>query len=245
MAWQHPLEPVLQFCRMTKVREEAEAELAKRIGYRFKNPQLFRQALTHASGTKASTPDNNERLEFLGDRVLGLVIAQLLYERHQHLAEGELARMLNALVKRQTCTKIGKQLEIGDALILAGKGRKRTVVTDNIIGDACEALIAAIYLDGGLAAAREFIAQHWSQLLSQAPAMRKDAKSALQEWAAAKSLEVPSYEIIGTSGPDHAPEFLVELTVQGRKTARGVSTTRRTAEQAAAAEFLRRERIWK
>ena len=129
--------------------------------------------------------------------------------------------------------------------MLAGKGDKRTVVTDNIVGDACEALIAAVYLDGGLEAARSVIGEHWAGILKQAPDMRKDAKSSLQEWAAAKSLATPSYETIDTTGPDHAPEFKVELKVEGREPAQGVSTTRRTAEQVAATEFLRRERIWK
>lgn len=226
-------------------RHEAVAALIERLGYVFRNEQLFDQALTHASGAKSKISGSNERLEFLGDRVLGLVVAQLLFERHDDLPEGDLARMLNTLVRRQTCANIGKRLGIPDALIMAGKGAKRTTVTDNIVGDACEALIAAVYLDGGLEAARKVIAQHWAGFLEQAPDLRKDAKSSLQEWAAARSLAVPSYETIAMTGPDHAPEFKVELTVEGREPAQGVSYTRRTAEQVAAAEFLRRERIWR
>ena len=226
-------------------RDEAVAVLINRLGYVFKNEQLLEQALTHSSGAKSKVAGSNERLEFLGDRVLGLIVAQLLYEQHEDVPEGDLARMLNTLVRRQTCAEIGKKLGIPDALVLAGKGNKRTVVTDNIVGDACEALIAAAYLDGGLEVARMIIGEHWAGFLKQAPDMRKDAKSSLQEWAAAKSLAVPSYETIDTTGPDHAPEFKVELKVEGREPAQGVSTTRRTAEQVAATEFLRRERIWK
>lgn len=226
-------------------RDEAVAALTARLGYVFTNEQLFDQALTHASGAKSKVSGSNERLEFLGDRVLGLVVAQLLYEQHEDVPEGELARMLNALVRRQTCAKVGEKLGIPDALVMAGKGVKRTTVTDNIVGDACEALIAAVYLDGGLEAARKIISQHWAGFLEQAPDLRKDAKSSLQEWAAARSLAVPSYETIAMTGPDHAPEFKVELTVEGREPAQGVSSTRRTAEQVAAAEFLRRERIWR
>ncbi len=226
-------------------RDDAVDALTGRLGYVFQNEQFFEQALTHASGAKSKISGSNERLEFLGDRVLGLVVAQLLYERHEDVPEGDLARMLNALVRRQTCAKIGKKLGIPDALVLAGKGNKRTTVTDNIVGDACEALIAAVYLDGGLEAARNVISRHWAEFLEKAPDLRKDAKSSLQEWAAARSLAVPSYETIEMTGPDHAPEFKVELKVDDREPAIGVSTTRRTAEQVAATEFLRRERIWK
>ncbi len=244
MAHEHSLGPYIQLGRMTS-QKEAVAALIERLGYVFNNKQLLDQALTHASGAKSKVAGSNERLEFLGDRVLGLVVAQLLYEQHEDLPEGDLARMLNMLVRRQTCAKIGEKLGIPDALVLAGKGAKRTVVTDNIVGDACEALIAAVYLDGGLEAAHAIIKEHWAGFLKQAPDMRKDAKSSLQEWAAARSLAVPSYETIETTGPDHAPEFKVELKVEGRDPAHGVSTTRRTAEQVAATQFLRRERIWK
>lgn len=244
MARKYSLGPDFQLRRMTR-RDEAVAALTRRLEYVFKNEQLLEHALTHASGAKSNAVRSNERLEFLGDRVLGLVIAQLLYEQHEDVPEGDLARMLNALVRRQTCAKIGKALGIPDALVLAGKGSKRTVVTDNIVGDACEAVIAAVYLDGGLQAAHAVISRHWEEFLKQAPDMRKDAKSSLQEWAAAKALAVPSYEIIETTGPDHAPEFKVELTVEGLDPAQGVAATRRTAEQVAATAFLRRERIWK
>ncbi len=226
-------------------RNQAVTALVGRLGYVFQDEQLLERALTHASGAKSKIAGSNERLEFLGDRVLGLVVAQILYEQHDDVPEGDLARMLNMLVRRQTCAKVGEALGIPDALVLAGKGDKRTVVTDNIVGNACEALIAAVYLDGGFGAARAVISEHWAGFLKQAPDMRKDAKSSLQEWAAARSLPAPSYETIDTTGPDHAPQFTVELTVEDRKPAQGVSSTRRTAEQVAATEFLRREGIWK
>jgi len=244
MAHKYSLGPDIQFRRMIR-QDEAVAALTRRLGHVFRNEQLFEQALTHASGAKSKISGSNERLEFLGDRVLGLVVAQLLYEQHEDVPEGDLARMFNALVRRQTCAKVGEKLGIPDALVLAGKGAKRTTVTDNIVGDACEALVAAVYLDGGLEAARKIIRQHWAGFLEKAPGLRKDAKSSLQEWAAARAMAVPSYETIAMTGPDHAPEFRVELTVDGREPAIGVAATRRTAEQVAAAEFLRRERIWK
>jgi ribonuclease III len=226
-------------------REEAVASLKARLDHDFTDETLLEQALTHASGTAARVRGNNERLEFLGDRVLGLVIAHILYERHDDMPEGELARMLNAMVRRAMCTKVAERLDIGPALKLAGKGQKRTVITDNILGDALEALIGAIYLDGGLEAASRFIRQHWKDALEKAPGVRKDPKTALQEWAAARSLDVPAYEITGQSGPDHAPEFTVQLTVQGRLPAEGVAGSRRMAEQNAAEAFLVREKIWK
>ena len=226
-------------------RDEALAALKARLDHTFADESLLERALTHASGTSARARGNNERLEFLGDRVLGLVIAHILYERHDDLPEGELARMFNAMVRRAMCTEVAMRLDLGPALKLAGKGKKRTVITDNIMGDALEALIGAIYLDGGLEAASRFIRQHWKDALKQAPGVRKDPKTALQEWAAARSLGVPAYEITGQSGPDHAPEFTVRLTVQGRQPTDGVAGSRRMAEQKAAEAFLVREKIWK
>jgi len=203
--------------------DQAVAALKERLSHTFSDEALLERALTHASGTtRATAGGNNERLEFLGDRVLGLVIAHILYERHDDVPEGELARMFNAMVRRAMCTKVA-----------------------NILGDACEALIGAIYLDGGLEAAATFIREHWKDALKQAPEVRKDAKTALQEWAAARSFATPAYEIIGQSGPDHAPEFTVQLTVQGRKPETGVAGSRRMAEQNAAEAFLIREKIWK
>lgn len=230
---------------MTSAHEHAVAALKGRLGYVFNDDTLLERALTHASGTMARGVGNNERLEFLGDRVLGLVIAHVLYERHEEVPEGELARMLNAMVRRAMCTRVAQRLDIGPALKLAGKGSKRTVITDNILGDACEALIGAIYLDGGLEPAVGFIKQHWKDALEQAPDLRKDGKTELQEWAAARSLETPAYEISDQSGPDHAPEFTVRLTVQGYEPAEGVAGSRRMAEQNAASVFLKREKIWK
>jgi ribonuclease-3 len=226
-------------------RDEAMAALEQRLGYNFNDMSLLDRALTHASGTVRGGQGNNERLEFLGDRVLGLVVAQNLYEQHDAVPEGELARMFNAMVRREMCTAVAKRLEIGPALQLAGKGKNRTVITDNILGDACEALIAAIYLDGGLEAAAAFITANWREALEQAPGMRKDAKTVLQEWAAARSLPAPAYEITGQSGPDHEPLFTVRLDIKDREPAEGVAGSRRMAEQTAATNFLKREKIWK
>jgi ribonuclease-3 len=230
---------------MTRAREEAVAAFKQRIGYRFRNEDLLERALTHASGTRKRGVGNNERLEFLGDRVLGLAIAHILYERHDTVPEGELSRMLSSLVRRDVCLSVAQALDIAPALKLAGRGKKRTVVTDNILGDACEAVIGAIYLDGGMDAAAQFIKTHWKELLDKAPEARKDAKTVAQEWAARRAMPMPAYEIINQSGPDHAPEFTVRLDVQGKASTEGTAGTRRLAEQNAAAAFLKREKIWK
>ena len=230
---------------MTQVQGKAASLLGERLGYEFTDPDLLKQALTHSSSAIKPSQTNNERLEFLGDRVLGLVIAQILYERHEDVPEGELARMLNAMVRRETCARVAEALGIADALVLAGKGTRRTTVTENILGDACEALIAAIYIDGGLEEARSFIKRHWTEHLNKAPTIRKDPKSSLQEWAAARAIAVPVYETVEVSGPAHAPEFKVELTIEGREKSLGTSTTRRAAEHEAALNFLKREGIWK
>ncbi len=244
MADQHPLGPAVPLRRMIR-RDEAVAALKQRLGYSFRDESLLDRALTHASGTARGGIGNNERLEFLGDRVLGLVVAQNLYEQHDAVPEGELARMLNAMVRREMCTDVARRLDIGPALQLAGKGAKRTVITDNILGDACEALIAAIYLDGGLEAAAAFITANWHEAFQRAPGMRKDAKTMLQEWAAARALPPPAYEIVGQSGPDHEPQFTVRLDIKDREPAEGVAGSRRLAEQTAATNFLKREKIWK
>jgi ribonuclease-3 len=230
---------------MTKARDEAVAAFRQRLGYQFRDEELLERALTHASGTRKRGVGNNERLEFLGDRVLGLAIAHILYERHDTVPEGELSRMLSALVRRDVCLKVAQKLDIGPALKLAGRGKKRTTVTDNILGDACEAVIGAIYLDGGLEAATAFIKANWKELLDKAPEARKDAKTVAQEWAARRAMPMPAYEIINQSGPDHAPEFTVRMDVEGKKSTEGTAGTRRLAEQNAAAAFLKREKIWK
>lgn len=225
-------------------RDDAVAALKERLNHTFEDPDLLERALTHASGAGKRSGGNNERLEFLGDRVLGLVCSEMLYRRFDTVPEGELARMLNALVRRDMCTRVAKRLDLGPALKLAGKGVKRTQITNNILGDACEALIAAIYLDGGLKAAEDFFAEHWKDALGDVQNMRKDAKTALQEWAAGKALPAPTYEITGQEGPDHAPQFSVKMELPGYDEAHGTAGTRRMAEQLAAEAFLKREKLW-
>ncbi len=222
-------------------------ELEARLGYTFKDRALFKKALTHASVRQASAKRrDNERLEFLGDRVLGLAIAELLSETYPAASEGELARLFNRLVRGGTCADVARSLDLGPALVLseseAGSGGREK---ETILADACEAVLGAIFLEAGYDKAREIVRQLWMPKLDGAPAVVVDAKSALQEWAQGQGLELPSYIEVAREGPDHAPRFTSEVRIKGRKPARGEGASKRAAEQAAAATLLAREGVWK
>ena len=222
-------------------------ELEARLGYTFKDRALFKKALTHASVRQASAKRrDNERLEFLGDRVLGLAIAELLSETYPAASEGELARLFNRLVRGGTCADVARSLDLGPALVLseseAGSGGREK---ETILADACEAVLGAIFLEAGYDKAREIVRQLWMPKLDGAPTVVVDAKSALQEWAQGQGLELPSYIEVAREGPDHAPRFTSEVRIKGRKPARGEGASKRAAEQAAAATLLAREGVWK
>jgi ribonuclease-3 len=219
------------------------AALEKRLGYRFRNRDLILTALTHSSSS--GTKVNYQRQEFLGDRVLGLVIAEMLLTSYPAAPEGDLSRRLAELVRRETCAEVAVAIDLGSALRFAnGRASRAALLTLNVLGDACEALIAAIYEDGGLDAARDFIAAHWAERVRTAAVSGRNAKATLQEWAQARGLDVPGYAIAAKSGPDHDPRFEVEVHVEGLEPARGLGKTRREAEQAAAALLLTREGVW-
>ncbi|MDX2204886.1 MAG: ribonuclease III [Hyphomicrobiaceae bacterium] len=222
-------------------------DLEARIGYTFKDRALFKKALTHASVRQASAKRrDNERLEFLGDRVLGLAIAEILSETYPSASEGELARHFNRLVRGGTCAEVARALELGPALVLSESeassgGRDK----ETILADACEAVLGAVFLEAGYATARDIVREHWGKKLDGAPAAAADAKSALQEWAQGQGLELPAYIEVAREGPDHAPRFTSEVRIKGRKPARGEGASKRAAEQAAAATLLAREGVWK
>lgn len=210
-----------------------------RIGWRFAQPELLKLALTHASALEGRPGACNERLEFLGDRVLGLVIAEQLFTLFPQAPESSLAPWLNGLVKKSACARAARRAGIGPALHLskseeASGGRDK----EGILADACEAVIAALYLDGGLAPARAFIERFWGGEIEAVAAIPRDAKTALQEWAAAKGLPAPDYAVLAQAGPDHAPQFRVEARVGAAK-AVGVGGSKRAAETAAAEALLR------
>ena len=214
------------------------AEAATRLGHDFVRPELLLEALTHPS--VAGRP-HNQRLEFLGDRVLGLVIAEALIGQDAEADEGQLAPRLNALVRKETCAEVAAEIGLGAALrmgrseMLTG-GRRKTA----LLGDAMEAVIAAVYLDGGLEAARGAILRHWGGRIAAVRAQPPDAKTALQEWAQARGLKPPVYADLERTGPDHAPVFLVEVRLEDGRAARGQAPSKRAAQQAAAEVLLAR-----
>lgn len=186
-----------------------------------------------------------QRLEFLGDRVLGLVIAELVFERYLNADEGELSRRLTRMVRKETCAEVAGSLRLGDHLIMAdgeaksGGRRKRA-----ILGDVCEAVIAAIYLDGGLDPARRFIAKNWQPFFERTDVPLRDAKSALQEWAHKRGRETPAYDLVSRSGPDHRPIFRVRVSVPREKPFEADGKTKRDAEQSAAERMLVSLGVW-
>jgi len=214
--------------------------LEERIGYTFNDINLLVRAVTHSSyGDGQRTTPDNERLEFLGDRVLGLMTAAALYD-YSTEAEGTLARRLNALVRKETCAQIAREVGLGDALLISSSedrqgGREKT----SILGDACEALIAAIHLDGGYAAAQAFYDKYWLPILAEVvKKSAKDPKTELQERAMSAGRNLPTYTITERSGPDHRPLFVIEVSVEGVGSAKGTGKSKRDAERYAATHLL-------
>lgn len=209
------------------------------VDHAFADPRLLARALTHASaGDGGKRRADNERLEFLGDRVLGLLAAEALYARFVDAREGALAKRLNALVSKGTCARAARRAGLGPALVLS-KGEENAGGRDKdaILADACEAVLAALYLDGGLDAARAFFLRHWAEELEAVHAAGADPKSALQEQALARWKLQPVYQLVGRDGPDHAPRFVVRAEVAGRS-GEGEGGSKQEAERAAAARLL-------
>lgn len=232
---------------MAKV-ERAKASLADleaKLAYRFSNPSLAERALTHLSAARSDSAgsrlESYQRLEFLGDRVLGLAVAEMLYEAYPQASEGELSIRLAALVRRDACAEvaalwdIGPHLRLGSGEAQAGGHKKAT-----ILADVCESLIGAVFLDGGFAAARDLIQRSWDGRMRAAAAPARDAKTVLQEWAQARALGAPAYDEVERSGPDHAPKFTVRVTLTGYPSGLGSASSKRAAEQAAAQAFMDR-----
>jgi len=226
-------------------------DLARVIGYEFARPELLDEALTHPSalgsedgrGRRGGKPPHRgyERLEFLGDRVLGLVIADLLWRRFENEPEGHLTRRLTHLVRGEALTRVARSIGLG-AYLLTSPAEKTAGAADNpgILADVCEALIAAIYLDGSFAAAAQFVRRFWQPLIDEMAGPPRDPKTTLQEWAQARALALPTYELVGTSGPDHALRFTVAAKVEGRDGATATASSKRTAEARAAELLLER-----
>jgi ribonuclease-3 len=223
--------------------DAAAADLERRLGHEFSRPDLLLTALTHGS---AGAQETYQRLEFLGDRVLGLIVTEMLIDAFPKAPEGELSRRLAELVRKETCAEVAATLDIGAAIRFGqNKTPRAQLLTVNVLSDVCEAVVAAIYQDGGLEAARAFVAVHWGPRIAAGAPPAQNAKAALQEWSQARGLGVPEYLIAAKSGPDHDPHFEVEARVGNLPPARGAGRTRREAEQDAAAVMLTREGVRK
>jgi ribonuclease III len=230
--------------------DSAAGELARRIGYEFARPALLDEALTHPS---ALTPERRrgerrrtagrsyERLEFLGDRVLGVVVADLLWHRFENEPEGLLTRRIAELVRRETLARIADRLRLGvDLKLSPAEATAGAAGNPGILADALEALIAAIYLDGGFAAAAGFVRRWWQPLIAAMDRPPRDPKTTLQEWAQGRGLPLPAYALIATSGPHHAQRFTVTVSVAGAEPASATASSKRAAEARAAALLLDR-----
>lgn len=209
--------------------------VAERLGHEPKDLSLFERALTHSSVAK----DTYERLEFLGDRVLGLIIARWLYEKYPAEPEGKLSHRYNVLVARETCGEVGRSLRLPD-LIRVGKQAREDGANhgDNVVGDVVEALIGALFLDGGLEAAETFVRRYWSTRLESQGRVPQHPKSALQELAAARGLAAPEYELIDRSGAHHSPCFTLRVSIAGAGEATAQGSSKQEAETAAATALL-------
>lgn len=211
---------------------------SKRLGYEFQNPELLIQAMTHSSLSSVTRGDN-QRFEFLGDRVLGLSISDALFHKDSDAAEGLLAPRFNALVRKETCAEIAIEIKLGEALkmgrseMLSG-GRRKIAV----LGDAMEAIIGAVYLDAGFEIAKDMVIRLWLNHINNAAYDARDSKTILQEWAQAKKLQTPKYIEIDRSGPDHAPIFTIEVSIETGQSAKARAQSKRAASQEAAADLL-------
>lgn len=209
-----------------------------RLGHEFSKPELLVRAVTHSS-MSSPTRDDNQRLEFLGDRVLGLVMAEALLEHDQAASEGQLAPRFNALVRKETCAEVAQEIDLGRVLklgrseMLSGGRRKQA-----LLGDAMEAVIAAVYRDAGFETAKKTVLRLWGDRVKTVKADARDAKTALQEWAQARALPPPEYIQIARSGPDHAPQFTIEARLKSGESQSASAGSKRQAEQAAAQALL-------
>ncbi|MBV8061704.1 MAG: ribonuclease III [Alphaproteobacteria bacterium] len=224
-------------------RQDDIAELMTRVGHTFNDPRLLQAALTHPSLSGANRQKRKggapyERLEFLGDRVLGLIIAEWLYQQYPDANEGDLAKRHAALVNRDALRQVAIEIGLG-SFIRVARGENVTAARKNLatLSDALEALIGALYLDGGLLVASAFIHRYWQKdiAIAEAPA---DPKTALQEWAQAQALPLPQYKVLEHTGPAHAPRFVIEVSLKGHPPMTASGDSKRAAQKAAAASLL-------
>ena len=239
------LEPAFHDREMSRRTATGRRELETRIGYEFADKSLLERALTHISALSGkSRTSSYQRLEFLGDHVLGLIVSDMLFRAFPKADEGELSRRLADLVRKEACADVAREIDLGAAIRLGASeanagGRQRTA----ILADVCESLIGAVFLDGGYAASAAMVERLWGKRLRTPARPLRDPKTVLQEWAQARGLPTPSYREIARTGPHHDPEFLVAVNLPEFSPAEGLGRSKRAAEQAAAAAMLSREGV--
>jgi ribonuclease III len=239
------MEPAVHDRPMSRKAASGRHDLETRIGYEFADKALLDSALTHISALSGkSRAASYQRLEFLGDHVLGLVVSDMLFRAFAKADEGELSRRLADLVRQETCAEVARSIDLGSAIRLGGSeanagGRQRTA----ILADVCEALVGAVFLDGGYMAAAALVEQLWGERLRKPAGPLRDPKTLLQEWAQGRGLPTPSYREIGRSGPHHDPQFRIAVELPQIMPAEGMGRSKRAAEQAAAAAMLSREGV--
>jgi ribonuclease-3 len=220
-------------------------ELEGRIGYHFKDAALLDHALTHISALSGkSRARSYQRLEFLGDHVLGLAVSEMLFRNFTNADEGDLSRRLADLVRRETCADVARAIDLGAVIKLGSSeanagGRRRTA----ILADVCEAVVGAVFLDGGYAEAVGLVERLWGPRMKASESPSRDPKTALQEWAQGRGLPTPVYREIERTGPEHNPRFRIAVELPNFEPAEGVGASKRTAEQSAAAALLEREQV--
>lgn len=217
--------------------------LEARIGHSFADKTLIAAALTHVSAANGPKRITYQRLEFLGDRVLGLVVSEMLYESFPEAEEGELSRRLAALVRKESCAEVALEWGVQAHIRLGDSERAAGAVKTAILGDVCESIIGAVFLDAGYLAARAVVVRAFEPRMRAPCRPLRDAKTALQEWAQSRGLSTPAYRELSRRGPDHAPEFTIAVEVQGFAPAEATGGSKRLAEQAAASAFIAREGI--
>src|SRR6266849_4982358 len=240
-------EPVATKKKRSKISAKAAtAALEARIGYKFADPTLLTTAFTHVSALKPARKrgDSYQRLEFLGDHVLGLVVSDMLYRAFPNADEGELSKRLADLVRKESCADVAKSLGLFDDIKLGQVGASASArLRKSVLGDICEAVIGAVFLDGGYSAAAQFVERNWTERMRRPRLPLRDPKTVLQEWAQGKGLPTPAYREVERSGPHHDPQFRVAVDLPGLAPAEGIGGSKRAAEKVAASVMVAREGV--
>jgi ribonuclease III len=240
-------EPVAKKKRSKVSAKAAAAAIESRIGYKFADTALLTTAFTHVSALKPATrhrADSYQRLEFLGDHVLGLVVSDMLYRAYPKADEGELSKRLADLVRKESCADVAKSLGLLDDIKLGAVGAAAGArLRKSVLGDICEAVIGAIFIDGGYAAAAQFVERNWTERMRKPRRPLRDPKTVLQEWAQGKGLPTPVYREVERTGPHHDPQFRVAVDLPGLDPAEGVGGSKRAAEKVAASVMIEREGV--